>query len=92
VLLSDIIYFESYKRKIYIITPKNKFVFYEKMNNIVKDELLKEQMLRLHVSYFVNKMHIIEFRSNSVIMSNNFEITVSRNYRENFDNYMLLRL
>jgi DNA-binding LytR/AlgR family response regulator len=88
----DIIFFESMKRKIYITTVYEKFEFYGKINCLQSDENLKEYMIRLHVSFLINKSHIIKCDKNSVTMSNNIVIPITRTYKNNYKEFLLSRL
>ncbi len=59
VLIKDILYFESNKRKISIVTASETFEFYGKLNEIENNlKTCKFSFLRVHQSFLVNYKHI----------------------------------
>ena len=81
--LRDILYFESNKRKISIVTEKEIFTEYEKLNEIEKS--LKEckiSFLRVHQSYLVNYRHVETQAYDYVMMDNGKRISISEDRRK----------
>lgn len=79
--MREILYFESNKRKVFIVTEKGTFVAYAKLNDI--EESLKQSkvpFLRVHQSYLVNYKHN---------MKNNLVSILA--YAENGDNEKIIR-
>lgn len=57
--LRDILYFESNRRKISIVTEKDTYELYEKLNEIEKSlKNCKMPFLRVHQSFLVNYRHV----------------------------------
>lgn len=83
VLLKDILYFESQKRKILIVTEQNNFIMYGKMNEI-EDSLKGEKInfLRVHQSFLVNYRHIEGQAYDHIIMDNGHIISISEDRRK----------
>lgn len=85
--LKDIFYFESRKRKVYIMTEKEIFEFYGKLNEI--EEILKASkgaFLRIHQSFLVNYKHIKGLGYDFVIMDNGERISISEERRKTISN------
>ncbi len=81
--IRDILYFESNKRKIFIITENETFELYGKLNeieNILKN--CKASFLRVHQSFLVNYKHIKGQAYDSIIMNNGKRIAISEDRRK----------
>ncbi len=79
----DILYFESNKRKIFIITHKENFELYGKLNEIEKSlKNCKMSFLRVHQSFLVNYKHINGQAYDFVIMDNGKKISISEDRRK----------
>lgn len=79
----EILYFESNKRKVSIVTKKEVFVVYGKLNSIEK--ILKQSkvpFLRVHQSYLVNYKHVECQSYDCVIMDNGKKISISEDRRK----------
>lgn len=78
--LSDILYINSLKDYVKIITKEKTYITKQTMNRI--EELLPENMfLRTHRSYIVSVNNIKTFTSTSVEIAETF-VPISRNYRK----------
>lgn len=80
--IRDILYFESNKRKVYIVTEKEIFELYGKLNEI--ENSLKEckaSFLRVHQSYLVNYKHVKGQSYDFVVMDNEKRIFISEDRR-----------
>lgn len=83
VLLRDIYYFESKRRKIYIATQKEILEFYGKLSDV--EESLKSSkgiFLRIHQSFLVNYKHIEGLAYDYVIMDDGKRIPISEDRRK----------
>nr|WP_288977123.1 LytTR family DNA-binding domain-containing protein [uncultured Blautia sp.] len=83
ILIRDILYFESNRRKIYIVTEKEKFELYGKLNEI--EEMLKTgkiAFLRVHQSFLVSYKHIEELGYDFTVMDNGKRISISEDRRK----------
>lgn len=78
VSVKEIIYFESEKRYIHIITSKRDYTFYGKMIEIEKSmKKSKYTFIRIHQSYLVNYRHIIKIKLQTVYLDNGQELHIS---------------
>lgn len=75
--LSDILYFESNKRLLNVHTKNEVISFYEKLDN-VEDELKEKDFIRIHQSFLVNAQKIKSVIKDSVLLSNDFSLPVSK--------------
>lgn len=80
----DILYIESDRRIIRIVCDTERFEFYGKLNDVER-RLADGQMkfIRIHQSYLVSIQKIKVFSYNSIVMSNNDQLVVSRDRRKN---------
>ncbi len=85
---SNIIYLESEKRIITAVCRDRNYNFYDKLENIEKCLGERDQrFLRIHKSFLINTTHIKEFRNDSVLMSNEEELFISREKRKVLKEY-----
>ena len=78
----DILYFESNRRKIFIVTEKDTYEVYEKLNEIEKSlKNCKMPFLRVHQSFLVNYRHVDGLAYDFVIMDNGKKISISEDRR-----------
>lgn len=78
----DIYYIESRCKKIYVNIGSEEYGFYSTME--MMQEKLGGQFLRCHRSFLVNtgKIEKIMFSKNAILLSDEFEIPISRGYRQ----------
>lgn len=82
VLIRDILYFESNKRKVRIVTEDKIFELYGKLNEIEKSlKECKASFLRVHQSYLVNYKHVKGQSYDFVVMDNERKISISEDRR-----------
>ena len=82
VRVQDILYFKSSKRKILIVTDKEEFMLYGKLNEIEESlKTCKASFLRVHQSYLVNYRHITGQAYDFIIMDNGKKISISEDRR-----------
>lgn len=80
--IRDILYFESNRRKIYVVTETGKFELYGKLNEIEESlKISKAAFLRVHQSYLVNYRHVEGLGYDFVMMDNGKRISVSEDRR-----------
>lgn len=83
VLVREILYFESNKRKVFIVTEKDTFVVYGKLNEIEYSlKKSKVPFLRVHQSYLVNYKHVEGQAYDFVVMDNGKKISISEDRRK----------
>ncbi len=79
--IKDILYFESEKKKIKIITQSGEDSFYASLESIKRN--LPNTFISPHGSFFVNFNKIRSIKTNSLIMQNGAEIPVSQRNLKN---------
>lgn len=83
ILIGDIYYFESRRRKVYIATEKETLELYGKLNEIEKSlKTSKGTFLRVHQSFLVNYRHIEGLAYDFVVMDNGKRISISEERRK----------
>lgn len=81
--IQDILYFQSSKRKILIVTEKENLILYGKLNTIEESlKICKVSFLRVHQSYLVNYRHIEGQAYDFVVMDNGKRISISEDRRK----------
>lgn len=82
--VEDIIYFESSRRIINIVTVHGKFKFYGKLNEVQERiSSAKTTFLRIHQSYLVNCKYINRFSYDFVEMRNGVRLSISEEKQKN---------
>jgi DNA-binding LytR/AlgR family response regulator len=80
--LRDILYFESKRRKVYIVTEQEVLELYGKLNDIEKSlKASKIAFLRVHQSFLVNYKHVDGIAYDFIIMDNGKRISISEDRR-----------
>lgn len=84
VLINDVMYFQSDKRVIYIITEEGSEKCYGKLNDIEK-QLIKSNIYfyRTHQSFLVNPKYVMVYTYDSIELIDGTILTISENRREN---------
>lgn len=83
IVIGDILYFESDKRKIHITTDKDRYELYGKLDDIeVYLKKCKVNFLRVHQSFLVNYKHIECLGYDFVILDNKKRISISEERRK----------
>ena len=81
--IGEILYFESNRRKVKIITEKENFELYGKLNDIEKSlERSKVAFLRVHQSFLVSYKHVEEIGYDFVVLNNGKRIPISEDRRK----------
>lgn len=79
----DILYFESNKRKVFIITNNETFEMYSKLNEIEESlKTCKVSFLRVHQSFLVNYKHVKSLSYDFVVLDNGKRIPISEERRK----------
>lgn len=80
--ISNIIYFESRGRDVYIHTAEKTYRFISKLN-VIEQSLIayRHDFLRIHQSYLINPTHIKEVSLTSVTLTNNLQIKIGPKFR-----------
>ena len=76
----DILYFQSNNRKITLVSSDETKEFYGKMN-VVQSQLRSSDFLRVHKSYLVNAIHVIEYSYEWLKTKDEAIIPISKSYR-----------
>lgn len=81
--IAEILYFESDRRKINIITVKENFELYGKLNDVEKVlERSKVAFLRVHQSFLINYKYVEKLGYDFVVLSNGKRISISEDRRK----------
>lgn len=89
ILLSHILYFESFKRYVTIYTQKGDYQQYRKLSDL-EEELKEAGFSRIHKSYLVNMAHITCIQNGEVHLDNGKILKCSKtNYQEIIKRYIL---
>lgn len=79
--VSDILYFEIFKRTVVLHTRMDKYQFNGKLSEIEEDERLVN-FIKPHKSYYVNLAYIDNIVPSEIIMKNGDKIPLSRNSKQ----------
>ncbi|MBD5449216.1 MAG: response regulator transcription factor [Lachnospiraceae bacterium] len=77
--LCDILYFYSDKRKVTLVTRKDEYPFYAKLDEI--EAQLASHFVRIHQRYLINPAAVDYLRNDSVMLGDT-ELPCSRRYKE----------
>lgn len=80
-LVKNIVYFESQNRVVKMITTTDETSFYGTLAEI-EQQLSKSNFLLIHKSFLVNYVHVIEFGSKELKMSNGQLLAISQHRRK----------
>lgn len=86
----DILYFESRRRVVNVITCHDTFSYYDKLDSV--EDYIREKnnyFIRIHKSFLVNSKHISQFEYTKVHLNNETTLPISENKRISIrDKYM----
>ena len=74
----DILFLEKDLRRIILHTKENDYMFYSSTEDILKK--LGNRFIRCHRSYIINADHVVRIEGDSVILTNDIRIPLSRTY------------
>lgn len=77
-----ILTFSSNLHYIDILTVSQTFYQYTTLNSVLQH--LPQDFIRVHRSYIVNMSHIYKITKNTIILSNNLQVKIGRQYLNNF--------
>lgn len=80
--IKDIVYLESEKRKVKIITTDNETFFYYGTIKESYDFFKKCDFLMIHNSYLVNPLHIRQAKYDHLIMAGNLKLSIAQSKRK----------
>lgn len=93
VSLSEVIYFTSDKRLIYIICTDEMYSFYGKLDEVqVILNKKKHRFLRIHKSFLVNMKYINQYHYKNIILYNGADLPISKDYRKSVNEIHMLLL
>lgn len=75
--IKEIIYFESIRREIKLVSIKETLYFYDTMEDVIK-QLSKSRFIQPHRSYFVNYDNVISIKRDEIKVCNGDTIPLSR--------------
>lgn len=87
----DILYFESRKRLVFLITAKGEYQFYQKLD-ILEKQLSEDGFLRCHRSFLVQERYVKSWKENALWLEDGREIPVSRTYEKEVNRRLMLRV
>ncbi|WP_407385720.1 LytR/AlgR family response regulator transcription factor [Ruminococcus sp.] len=78
---SQIVFFESRNKKVYINTGFEEYAFYDTLDDI--ESRIGDGFVRCHRSYIVSKSHIkkVMLSQNTVLLDDDYRIPLSRSYK-----------
>ena len=79
--LSDVLYFKSLDRKVYVKTNKDEDTFYGSLEK-VREQIKGQGFLSPHKSYLVNYRYIKSFQLDLIILTNSVEIPIAKSKRK----------
>lgn len=82
IILNQVIYFESHRRTINIVTAKETFSYYGKLDDV--EQVLAEKKInffRIHKSYIINSEYITQLEFTKVHLANGEILPISENRR-----------
>ncbi|MDE6678362.1 MAG: LytTR family transcriptional regulator DNA-binding domain-containing protein, partial [Ruminococcus sp.] len=88
--VNEIMYFESLRKQLRIVTVSQEIMIYAKLTDILSESFSK-QFLRIHQSFLVNIQYIAEFRYGEVTLTNGYVLPVSRSYQNTVRDYLMIR-
>jgi DNA-binding LytR/AlgR family response regulator len=86
VLLKDILYFESKRKKVNIILPNNTYSFYGRLSEVKNS--LNDNFISIHKSYLINYSYVKEYKSGLIKLKNNIVLPVSQQNRKQVRNLL----
>lgn len=90
IAVSEILYFESLRKQLRIITDTQEIMIYAKLTDIL-NEPFSRRFLRIHQSFLVNIQHIREFRYGEITLTNNTTLPISRSYQDTVRDFLMKR-
>lgn len=86
--LKDVYYFASEGKKVKIVTNYEELEYYGKLAD-VKMTLPEDDFLAIHKSYIVNCKYIIQYKYDSITLTNHEELPISQAFRKEIRDKLL---
>ena len=85
---AQIVYFEAREKKVFVRTGREEYGFYDTLDSL--ESRLKEEFLRCHRSFLVNKNKIagVYLSQNRIALKDGFEVPLSRSYKPAVKEYL----
>ena len=90
IAVSEILYFESLRKQLRIMTDTGEIMIYAKLTDILNDPF-SGRFLRIHQSFLVNIRHIEEFRYGEITLTNGTVLPISRSYQDTVRDFLMRR-
>lgn len=88
--LSEIYYFRSELRKVFIVTRQTEYWFYGKIDQVEQSlSRKKHRFLRIHKSFLVNSHYIVRYYYEKIALQNGEELEISRSQRSLIRKYCM---
>lgn len=87
--LRDILYLESDKRRVLVVTEQEEYLYYGKLDEAQKQ---LESFFRCHRSFLVNPAQIKKHSGEEIVLQNGKEIPISRTYAKDVKRRLMLEL
>ncbi len=85
---NDIQYIETVGRHTKVVTVKGEYISDNKMN-FWKEKLIPSFFYQVHKSFIINMKHITDYKRDSVILSDKYNIPISYRTQSEFKSYFL---
>lgn len=83
----DILYYESFNRKVVVHTLNDDYTMYGKLNDL--EDLLPKHFLRIHQSYIINSEKVFRWKANEVILTNSTVLPISKKHHKTVIQFLL---
>lgn len=90
IAVGKILYFESLRKQLRIMTDTGESMIYAKLTDILGEPFSK-QFLRIHQSFLVNIRHIKEFRYGEITLTDGTVLPISRSYQNTVRDFLIQR-
>lgn len=84
---ADILVIEAVKDYVRIIATDKKMMIHTTLTSF-ETMLPKENFIRVHRSFIINRNHVTGYDKNSTVLDNRITIAIGKTYREQFENLM----
>lgn len=84
----DIIYINALEHYVVVHTIHAQYIQHLSLKEVEYALYEHKNFIRIHKSYIISKNHILSVYGNSIILSNNFEITIGSTFKETFSRFL----
>lgn len=85
---SEILYFESIRKQLRMVTTNGTIVIYSKLSDISQLQF-HCRFLRIHQSFLVNTQHIARLRYQEIVLTDGTVLPISRSYQDTVRDYLM---